>query len=420
MCKIFSLVDCNNFYTSCERIFNPSLYNKPIVVLSNNDGCIIARSNEAKRLGIPMGAPYHRNKHLIEQNQVKVFSSNYQLYGDISQRIMKSLSMFVPKMEVYSIDEAFLRLDNFCGKDPLSIASELYSRILKWIGIPTSHGIAPTKTLAKIANKIAKDSTKENIFDMRSIDLQTKVLKDLPIEDIWGISSGWGNKLRTLGIKTALELRETEPRFIRNHLSVVGERIVYELRGFPCIDLEQMPQKKNILSSKSFGQLITELEQIEEALANYTFRACEKLRIQNSKTQGIHVFLKTNKYMLNDPQYHNSMTKRFIHPSSDTAFIIRTAKLLLRQMYKKGFKYQKCGIILLNLVSQNYEQYNLLEKPPCERKKYLSHVIDKINQTVGSGSLFYASQGIKRNWAMRCNKRSPRYTTQWEELARAY
>ena len=253
---IFSLVDCNNFYASCERIFNPNLSNKPVVVLSNNDGCIIARSNEAKKLGIPMGAPYHQTEYLLKKNKVSVFSSNYQLYGDISRRVMSSLSMFVPEMEVYSIDEAFLRLDKHYGKDPYSLASDIQLKVLKWTGIPTSHGIAPTKTLAKVANKIAKRSNGKNIFDLTNFDTQTKILARLPIEDIWGISSGWSKKLHNIGIKNALQLRETDPSFIRNHLSVIGERIVYELRGISCIGLDKIMPKKNILSSKSFGKFV--------------------------------------------------------------------------------------------------------------------------------------------------------------------
>ena len=417
---IFSLVDCNNFYASCERIFNPNLSNKPIVVLSNNDGCIIARSNEAKKLGIPMGAPYHQTKYLLKKNKVSVFSSNYQLYGDISRRVMSSLSMFVPEMEVYSIDEAFLRLDKHYGKDPYSLASDIQLKVLKWTGIPTSHGIAPTKTLAKVANKIAKRSNGKNIFDLTNLDTQTKILARLPIEDIWGISSGWSKKLHNIGIKNALQLRETDPSFIRNHLSVIGERIVYELRGISCIGLDKIMPKKNILSSKSFGKLITELEEIEEALANYAFRACQKLRNQNSKAQGIYVFIKTNKHRMNDPQYRNSATKELPYPSSDSSLIIKTAKLLLREIYQQGFKYQKCGIMLLDLVDSDYIQNNLFEKIPPPKKEYLSSIIDTINQSTGNESIFYASQGIKRSWKMRCSKRSQRYTTQWKELVKAY
>ena len=420
MSIIFSLVDCNNFYASCERIFNPSLCNKPIVVLSNNDGCIIARSNEAKKLGIDMGAPYHQNEYLIKKNKVIVFSSNYQLYGDISRRVMDSLSMFTPEIEVYSIDEAFLKLNGFYEKTPYSFAVNMRLKILKWTGIPTSHGIAPTKTLAKIANKLAKKSSSENIFDLSDIDIQTKVLSKLPVEDIWGISSGWRRKLHNIGIRTALQLRDTNPSFIRNHLSVIGERIVYELRGISCISLDQVNPKKNILSSKSFGKLITEVEELEEALANYAFRACQKLRKQNSKTEGIYIFLKTNQYRKNDPQYHNSIMKKLSHPSSDTSLIIKTAKSLLREIYRQGFKYQKCGIMLLNTISSNYSQNHLFEKAPNQKKDKLSNMIDIINQSTGSESIFYASQGIKRKWRMRSSKRSPRYTTQWKELVKAY
>ena len=420
MSVIFSLVDCNNFYASCERIFNPSLDNKPIVVLSNNDGCIIARSNEAKSLGIAMGAPYHANESLIKKNKVLVFSSNYQLYGDISRRVMSSLAMFTPEMEVYSIDEAFLRLDKFYGQDPYSLASDIRLKILKWTGIPTSHGLAPTKTLAKVANKIAKKKNGQNVFDLTNIDIQTKTLAKLPVEDIWGISRGWSKRLHNIGIQNALQLRDCDPSFIRNHLSVIGERIVYELRGVSCIGLEKVMPKKNILSSKSFGKLVTELEEVEEALANYAFRACQKLRNQNSKTQGIYIFLKTNKYRKTDLQYSNSATKEFSHPTSNTSLIIKTAKLLLREIYQKGFKYQKCGIMLINLIPSSYLQNHLFEQAPNQKKEYLSKIIDEINHRTGNESIFFASQGVKRSWKMRCDKRSQRYTTQWGELAKAY
>ena len=417
---IFSLVDCNNFYVSCERIFDPKLTNRPVVVLSNNDGCIIARSNEAKKLGIAMGAPYHQNEHLIKKNKVSVFSSNYQLYGDISRRVMNSLAMFTPEMEVYSIDEAFLRLDRFHSKSAYSLASEMQLKVLKWTGIPTSHGIAPTKTLAKVANKIAKKSNCENIFDLSNLDVQTNILSKLPVEDIWGISSGWSKKLHNIGIRTALQLRETNPNFIRNHLSVIGERIVYELRGISCISLEKFAPKKNILSSKSFGKLVTELEEIEEAVANYASRACQKLRRQSSKAQGIYIFLKTNKYRIDDPQYCNSIVKQFSHPLSDTSLIIKAAKSLVREIYRQGFKYQKCGIMLLDIISSNYSQNHLFEKAPSLKKDNLSNIIDKINQTASNESIFYASQGVKRNWEMRSSRRSQRYTTQWKELVKVY
>ena len=275
MSKIFALVDCNNFYVSCERAFNPSLNNKPIVVLSNNDGCIIARSNEAKALGIAMGIPYHQAKDLIIKEGVVVFSSNYQLYGDMSHRVMNSLKMFVPDVEVYSIDEAFLRLDGFATYNLLQLAKQIRTSILQWTGIPISFGIATTKTLAKIANHIAKKYMLDGVYDLRDPELQINIMRDLPVEEIWGISYRWGKKLRSLGITTALDLRNSDPKFIRKHFSVVVSRIVYELRGLSCLDLAEITPKKNIMCSKSFGKLIAELAPMQEAIANYAARACK-------------------------------------------------------------------------------------------------------------------------------------------------
>lgn len=418
MNKIFALVDCNNFYASCERVFNPSLSTRPIVVLSNNDGCVVARSNETKALGIPMGAPYYQIKERIERNGVAVFSSNYQLYGDMSHRIMDSLRMFVPDIEVYSIDEAFLQLDGFAKTDLFKMATDIRSTLFKWTGIPTSFGIAPTKTLAKIANRVAKKHTQEGVFDIRDPGLQTKILSTLSVEEIWGISHGLGKRLRCLGIYSALELRDAEPERIRKHLGVVGERIVYELRGVSCLNIEKINPKKSIMSSRSFGTLLSELEPIEEALANYAARACKKLRKQKSKAQGLHVFLKTNHFRKEDPQYSNGSTIGFSHPTSDTALIIHKGKKLLQSLYLPGFNYQKCGILLLDLVSENYEQDDLFTLNDSSKADQLMDVMDRINKSMGENMIFHAAQGIQRKWQMRSEKRSPRYTTSWAELAK--
>lgn len=418
---LFALIDCNNFYASCERVFNPDLIGKPIIVLSNNDGCVIARSNEAKALGIPMGAPYYQHKTFMEKNNVKVFSSNYQFYGDMSQRIMRSLSMMIPNqdLEVYSIDEAFLRLDGFATQDLFNWALQVRNKILQWIGIPTSIGIAPTKTLSKIANQMAKKNTQDGVFDLRDSDLQEYIMSDLPIEELWGISHNWGKKLRSLGISTALQLRDTDPKFIQKNLSVVVERIIYELQGLSCLNLEKQSPKKSIMTSKSFGISLNELEPIEQALSTYGVRACEKLRQQKSKTKGIYVFLQTSPFRENQSQYRNSLTFVFDLPTSDTAVIIRTAKRLLKQIYKNGYHYHKCGIMLFDLVSEDYQQghFFTIQDPLRDR---LMATIDIINKSMGPETIFYAAQGVKHDWKMRRNKLSPRYTTNWEELVKVY
>ena len=419
--SIFALVDCNNFYASCERVFNPRLIGRPIVVLSNNDGCVIARSNEAKDLGIPMGAPYYQHKSFIEKNNVKVFSSNYQFYGDMSQRVMKSLSMMLPNqdVEIYSIDEAFLRLDGFVMRDLFDWALEVTNNVLQWTGIPTSIGIAPTKTLSKIANHIAKKQTESGVFDLRDIDLQEYIMADLPVEELWGISRRWGKKLRSLGISTALQLRNTDPKFIQKKLSVVVERMVYELQGLPCLDLEKQVPKKSIMSSKSFGTLLDKLEPIEQALSTYAVRVCEKLRQQGSKAKSLYVFLQTNPFRVDQHQYRNSLKFEFDLPTSDTAVIIRVAKTLLKQIYKYGYYYHKCGIMLFNLVSEEYQQGHFFT-PQDSSRDSLMKSIDIINESMGRETIFYAAQGVNQNWKMKRNNLSPRYTTNWEELVKVY
>lgn len=417
MNKIFALVDCNNFYASCERVFDPGLRHRPVVVLSNNDGCIVARSNEAKALGIPMGAPYYQYKPLIQKHGVAVFSSNYQFYGDMSHRVMESMRMFVPDMEVYSIDEAFLRLDGFCSRDLNEYARQMRHKVGMWTGIPISIGIAPTKTLAKIANHYAKKHTTSGVYDMREIDRQETIMQTLPVEELWGISHRWGKKLRQHGITTALQLRDADPKFIRKHFSVVGERIVHELRGFSCLDLEEIQPKKNIMSSKSFGKVVTDRDQVEEALSNYAARACEKLRKQHSKAQGIYVFLRTNRFRQQDAQYHNGVTLGFTVPTSDTGLVIAAARYCMRRIFRQGFRYHKCGLMLMDLIPETQKQEHLFAAIDTSKRDHLMQVLDTVNRQMGPGTLFHAAQGTKRDWQMRCDNRSKRYTTKWHELA---
>ena len=257
--KIFALVDCNNFYASCERVFNPKLEGKPIVVLSNNDGCVVARSNEAKALGIPMGAPYFKYKQLINRNQVHVFSSNYTFYGDMSARVMTSLKSLVNDIEIYSIDEAFLDISSFYYCDLEDTALEIRRLIKQWTGIPVSIGIGPTKTLAKVANRQAKKDETTNVFDIRDKNKREEILKNLPLEDIWGISTRWGRRLRKIGVETAYDLTQANTRHVRKTISIVGERIQHELNGVSCIGIEEVKNKKNIISSKSFGKKVRSL-----------------------------------------------------------------------------------------------------------------------------------------------------------------
>jgi len=414
--KVFALVDCNNFYASCERVFDPSLKKRPIVVLSNNDGCIVARSNEVKALGIPMGVPFFEYKAVIEKHNVAVFSSNYQLYGDMSQRVMDSLRLFAPDMEVYSIDEAFLRLDNLQPRNLYEYCKTIRVKMIQWTGIPVSIGIGPSKVLAKVANRVAKKQTDDGVFDIRSQKTQDEILKALDVEKIWGIAGRWAERLGRIGIEKASDLRDASPTIIRKHLSVVGERIVRELKGQSCIDLEDIQPRKNIMSSKSFGTLLTKKEPLEEALANYAARACEKLRQQNSRAQAVYVFVQTNGFRETDKQYSNALTCTLTIPTSDTRIIIEAAKFCLNRIYKQGYRYKKTGIMLLDLIPASLEQKHLFVDFDHHPGDHLMELVDRINKDHGPDTLFFGAQGVTREWKMRCGLRSPRYTTQWDEL----
>ncbi len=416
--RIFSLVDCNNFYCSCERVFNPALEKKPVAVLSNNDGCIVARSNELKSLGIPMGAPVHQYEKMLEKKKAVILSSNYQLYGDMSHRVMETLKQFSPAMEIYSIDEAFLRLDSFRQKDLEAYAIQMKQTVKQWTGIPVSIGIAPTKTLAKVANHMAKKHTQSGIFDLRRRATQEEVLANFRVGDLWGIGRRLATRLEEMGINTALKLRDVDILWMRKHFTVVGERLVRELRGTSCLDLEEVMPKKNITSSKSFGRLVEDKEEVMEAIANYTARACHKLRLQKSKAQGIYIFLRTNPFRKQDVQYNNGMTFGFPEPSDDTAYIIRMARKCLEQIFSKGYKYHKAGIILLDLVPVTFKQLELFDSMDTPERSRLMQTIDKMNTVMGRDTMRFGSQGISHPWARRCEHRTPRYTTSWEELVK--
>jgi len=416
MKKMFVLIDCNNFYVSCERVFDPKLNNIPVAILSNNDGCIVARSNEVKKLNIPMGAPYFKYKGLLEYNNGKVFSSNYQLYGDMSQRVMDSIKMLLSgEIEVYSIDEAFIYLDSNNTENLFELFKEVKEKIYKWVGIPVSIGAGATKTLAKFANNYAKKNTKEGIFIFETPYKHKEIMKSISVEDIWGISTRWGRRLKVLGYCNSYQLCHADTATIRAYLGVVVTRIVKELQGISCIELEQVKPKKNIMSSKSFGTLLSNIEPIEEALANYVARACEKLRAQKSKAQGIYVFLHTNKFKHYESQYSNSSTIGFEYPSSDTGFIIKQAKNLLKKIFREGYKYKKTGIILLDIIPEKEMQYNLFFND-ISNKDYLMKVIDEINQKFGKKTVFHLAQGITKRWVMKSEYMTFRYTTCWEEL----
>lgn len=409
--KIFALVDCNNFYASCERVFNPKLEGKPIVVLSNNDGCVVARSNEAKALGIPMGAPYFKYKQLINRNQVHVFSSNYTFYGDMSARVMTSLKSLVNDIEIYSIDEAFLDISSFYYCDLEDTALEIRRLIKQWTGIPVSIGIGPTKTLAKVANRQAKKDERKNVFDIRDKNKREEILKNLPLEEIWGISTRWGRRLRKIGVETAYDLTQADTRHVRKTISIVGERIQHELNGVSCIGIEEVKNKKNIISSKSFGKKVKSLGELEEAVSNYTARACEKLRAQNSRAQGLYVFLRTSPFIETDRRYSNGTSTYFTIPTSNTSKVVKEAKQLTKKLFLDGYEYQKIGVMLLNITDTENEQYSFYENENYDKSDQVMETLDSINHRYGSSTMTTGAQGIRNDWKMRSEKKSAAYTT---------
>ena len=414
---LFALVDCNNFYVSCERVFAPYLINKPVVVLSNNDGCIIARSNEAKALNIPMGAPFHIYRDFINAHRIKVYSSNYPLYGDMSNRVMTSLFEFNSNLEVYSIDEAFLKFNQTIRTDIGDDILKIKESIFQWTGIPVSIGLGPTKTLAKIANTLAKKNNHHGIFDLSSEVRQEEVLKDINIENIWGISKRWGSKLRMIGIGNALQLRDSSPRRIRQYLGVVVERIVYELQGVTCLDINEILPKKNIMCSRSFGNVISDKSSIKKFIAEYTIRACEKMRGQSTRTQSIYIFLQTNKFN-KGKQYNKGIVIGLNTPCSDTAQIIKLSTTAVDMIYRSGYLYQKAGIMLLDLIPENINQYDFFENTNYTSSDNRMQVIDSLNKKFGAGTIANGSIRLKNNekWTSKKFYLSPRYTTQWDEL----
>lgn len=412
--SVIALIDCNNFYVSCERAFDPSLKNRPVVILSNNDGCVIACSEDLKKLNIAF-QPFFKIRDLCNQLNVAVFSSNYTLYGDLSARIMSILKDLDAKVEVYSIDEAFLKL-NLNGKDPYIYALNLQNKILQYTGIPVSIGIAPSKTLAKIATSIAKKNP-HKVFCLLDENLKNNILKNMPIEKIWGIGKNWAYKLRKLGIGTALDLKNIENNFARKYLNVIGLKLSSELKGIACLDFEEFTSsKKNIISSRSFGYSISNKNKIEEALCEYTARACVKLRSQNSLANGIVVFIKTNRFKNNIKQYQNSYSLNLDMASSDTSYISKYAKKCFDKIYDDNYSYHKAGIILLGLVPNNYNQINFIDGLMSSKKGDLMSAMDSLNKKYGTNFLKLANQGCKQEWKMKRSFCSPNYTTNWQDL----
>lgn len=416
---MFALVDCNNFYASCERIFNPKIKNTPIVVLSNNDGCVIARSNEAKALGIPMGEPAYKIQHLVNIHNIKVFSSNYTLYGDMSQRVMDTIKTVVDSVEVYSIDEAFVDLSSFQLFDIQDIALEIRQRVGQWVGIPVSVGMAPTKTLAKVANHMAKKQSAYNgicILESES-DIQN-ALKLFPVNEVWGVGRKLSKHLQNAGITTAYDLSLANDSWVKQNFTITGLKMVHELRGISCIPMEKMvPPKQNICTSRSFGKMVYDFETLAEAVSNFAARGAEKLRRQKSSANYVIVFVTTNRFRQDLKQYTNQVVVNLPVASSLTSELIHYALIGLKSIFKEGFEYKKAGVIVSGIVPQDEIQTNLFDDLDRDRHQKLTTTLDFLNKKMGTDTVFISSQrNRKNNWKNRRELLSPSYTTNWNEL----
>lgn len=415
---MFALADCNNFYVSCERVFQPKFNQRPVVVLSNNDGCVISRSNEAKALGIAMGAPFFKIKKFCQQNNVQIFSSNYTLYGDMSQRVMAVLESFCPDIEFYSIDEAFLRFHRIQHDSLLRVAEQMQQTVKQWTGIPISIGLGETKTLAKLASFIAKKCFKQSLFYLSSTQYHEHLLARVPVGELWGVGRQLNKKLQRQGFKTALQLKQAKVAQLRCDYGVVLERTYRELHGQVCLELEEAQPRKNIVCSRSFGSKQKSIEPIAQALALYAARACEKLRAQQGMTQCISIFLTTNVFQPGQV-YQNSILCHLPMPTNNTSLITQYAKKGLKKIYRKGFEYQKTGITLLDLMPATMAQGDLFQNAQITQKSsQLMQIVDAINARMGRNTIVTAAQGFVQPTAMRHDYCSNRYTTCWDELAK--
>lgn len=416
--SVFGLIDCNSFYCSCERVFRPELNQKPVIVLSNNDGCAVARTDEAKALGIKMGDPYFKIRDLCKKHGVSVFSSNYALYGDMSRRVMQTIAEFVPEMEIYSIDEAFVLFEKIEAEKLIEFSRKIQEAILRNTGIPVSIGIGPTKVLAKAANQIAKKNKKATscLFSLLDPNERLQHLKAFPVGDLWGVGRRSVEKLAQYQIRTALDFMNADEKFIERLLTIVGRRLWRELWGESCIDLELFQEdRKQIISSRSFGCLILRREELQESVANHVTTAAEKLRKQKSVTKSVLVFIQTNPHK-NSPQYFNSATMKLLSGTSTTNKLIRHAFQLLDQIYKCGFEYKKAGVIFSDLIPKQGSQYDFFGAHDSPRDDVLMKTLDQINVREGRGTLKFAACGIDPFWKMACEMKSPCFTTRWNDV----
>jgi DNA polymerase V len=414
---MYALVDCNNFYCSCERVFDPKLNGRPVIVLSNNDGCAISRSEEAKALGIAMASPVFMMEGFLKKHGVAVFSSNYTLYGDMSARVMKVLAAFVPRMEIYSIDEAFLDLPGPGQPDLVQLGLTIKKTVQRHTGIPVTIGIGATKTLAKMANRFAKKKTREGVFWAANHRLTQEMLGATPVTGIWGIGKQHGMFLHNAGVHTAADFIRAPEDWVRTHLSVVGVRLLYELRGIPAIGWEEEPKpKKNICTSRSFGIPLAKKEDVREALVNYAAACAAKLRSQKTCCKTIRVFIHTNPHKTEQKQYQRSVGLSLDRPSNQSAHIIRYAARGLDLIFQEGYRYMKCGVIVSDLVPEAAIQSSMLGENDQARGKTIMQAMDQINKRLGKDAVRMASQGFEKTWRLKAERLSPRYTTRFDQI----
>ena len=409
-----ALVDCNSFYVSCERLFNPRIQKKAVVVLSNNDGCVISRSTEAKILGIRMGEPYFKVKDLVKKNKVEVFSSNYALYGDISRRVMRVLRTFSPKVEIYSIDEAFIDLSFIDEKGAEEYGKEIRSRVLKWTGIPTSVGIATTKTLSKVANHIAKKEKAGVVYLNKDIDER---LKKFAIEDVWGVGRQLSKFYYKNNIKNAYDLKNVSNYWVKKGTNVLGAKTAMELRGVPCIDLQiDQEKRKNCCVSRSFGRKVTEIEELEESVTTHCLNAAEKIRADDQLAKTITVFVRTSPFDKSKKYYSNSKTIDLPIATNNSLELIKNATKALSEIYVKGHRYQKAGVILTGLKDEKESQENLLTPLMNNKSKSLMKAIDYTNSKYGRYAISIAHAGLSKGWKMRREHSSKIDTASFDSL----
>jgi len=421
----FALVDANNFYVSCERVFDYRLRDRPVVVLSNNDGCCVARSEEAKALGIRMGQPFFEVRDLLENNRGLALSSNYTLYADMSRRLMAVIGQFSPEQEIYSIDESFLRFAGFGHWDLTQQGRELRARVLKWIGLPVGVGIGSTKTLAKLANRLAKkhpDFRAEGVCNLLNLSAtqQAGYFADLAVDEVWGIGGRWSARLKKMDIETVADLQGADAATLQRQFNVVLAKTAMELKGISCLPLEEAPPpRRQIIASRSFGIPVTRFAMLSEAVASHTARAAAKLRQEGLQAGLIQVFIATNPFKPEAPQYHPGATVPLSLPTADTARLLGAAGVGLRHIYRQGYEYKRAGVVLLDLApvaAVTGDLFAMTRPEALERRERLMAVMDGINQRWGRGTLRYLAEGLVQPWQMRRARMSPRYTTCWEEL----